>query len=177
MQPAIRTPTLTREAFAAEFAGQRPSFVCLAAAVLGTRQGAEDVVQEAALTALGKLEQFEPGTNFGAWMGRIVRWTALNHGRARTRHKGPALVAEPAAPTAADALALDFDDRLMRALATLDVTARAALLLRTVLELDYRRISALLEIPEGTAMSHVHRSREALRRALSTPDGGPGRTP
>ena len=64
-------------------------------------------------------------------------------------------------------LAHELDDALTRALAALSETARAALLLRTVLELDYDSIARLLDVPPGTAMSHVHRSREALRRALA----------
>ena len=45
--------------------------------------------------------------------------------------------------------------------------ARACLLLRAVQDLDYSELSRLLGIPEGTAMSHVHRARNALRRALA----------
>ncbi|MBK7877252.1 MAG: RNA polymerase sigma factor [Planctomycetes bacterium] len=159
---------LTRDAFARELERARPRLVCLAASVLNTQNGAEDVVQEAALVALDRLADFVPGTHFDAWIGRIVRFTALNHARARVR---PRSVGEPSvelvdrsAPSGS--LAHELDDDLTRALAALSETARAALLLRTVLELDYASIARLLEIPEGTAMSHVHRSREALRRAL-----------
>lgn len=169
---------LSHDEFARAFAALRPKLVCLAGAVLGTPHGAEDVVQEAALVALDKLDQFEAGTRLEAWLARIVRLVALNHGRerarARARSGGSAVetlhARERDAAPAARPLALDFDDRLMRALGTLGETARAALLLRTVLELDYREISALLEIPEGTAMSHVFRAREALRRALTEAD-------
>lgn len=171
-------PRLSRDEFARDFERVRPRLVCLAAAVLGTPHGAEDVVQEAALVALDKLDQFEPGTRLEAWLARIVRLVALNHGRerarARARSGGAAVETLGASGHAAESgvrpLALDFDDRLMRALGALGETARAALLLRTVLELDYREISALLEIPEGTAMSHVFRAREALRRALTDAD-------
>ena len=61
----------------------------------------------------------------------------------------------------------EFDDRLLRALSMLEETARTCLLLRTLSDMPYREISQILEIPEGTAMSHVHRSRQVLRAALS----------
>lgn len=166
--PGRVSERLTRDAFARELERSRPRLVCLAASVLNTQNGAEDVVQEAALVALDRLDDFTPGTHFDAWMGRIVRFTALNHARARVRARS---VGEPSIELAdrrrsGGSLAHELDDDLSRALAALAETARAALLLRTVLELDYATIARLLDIPEGTAMSHVHRSREALRRAL-----------
>jgi RNA polymerase sigma-70 factor (ECF subfamily) len=59
-----------------------------------------------------------------------------------------------------------FDDAVMRALRQVDETPRACFLLRTLMRSSYREISELLGIPEGTAMSHVHRSRATLRQAL-----------
>lgn len=59
-----------------------------------------------------------------------------------------------------------FDDVLLEALGTLGETQRAALLLRVVHGLSYREVALALEIPEGTAMSHVHRARAALRAEL-----------
>lgn len=60
-----------------------------------------------------------------------------------------------------------FDDRLLRALGTLDSVARSCLLLRVVLDSPYKEISLVLGIPQGTAMSHVDRSRRALRIHLT----------
>lgn len=59
-----------------------------------------------------------------------------------------------------------FDDAVVAALDQLGDTARACLLLRTVMDLDYREIGEILGIPEGTAMSHVHRARSRMRRTL-----------
>jgi len=101
----------------------------------------------------------------------IVRFTALNEGRKQVRVRSNELTAEglegrsAAAAPLASATQL-FDERLLAALSELGETARTCLLLKTVLELDYREIAALLEIPEGTAMSHVHRAREQLRERL-----------
>ncbi len=56
--------------------------------------------------------------------------------------------------------------KLSQALGMLDETARACLLMRTVMGMSYQEIAAALDVPEGTAMSHVHRSRQSLRTTL-----------
>jgi RNA polymerase sigma-70 factor (ECF subfamily) len=66
-----------------------------------------------------------------------------------------------------------FDDDLMAALNNVNDTARACLLLRTIDGMEYAEISKLLDIPAGTAMSHVHRSRQFLRKRLTAPSASP----
>jgi RNA polymerase sigma-70 factor (ECF subfamily) len=174
---------LTQAEFAARFQAAWPTLWCVAAAVLGDRVGADDVLQEAALVALGKLSQFDPNTNFTAWMGRIVRYIALNHARRRIKTTTASIdpssmeIAAHDVNVRSDQPILNgrgelsvgqqsFDDRVLAALGSLDETARACLLLRTVLDMPYREISRALDIAEGTAMSHVHRARTALRQRL-----------
>ncbi len=143
---------------------------CVAAGVLGDRDQAEDVLQEAALIALGKLESFRPGSSFVAWMSQYVRFVSLNH-RRKTERRRRALDAEGApvlAPSAAapvDSQAL-FDRNVAQALASLTEAQRTCLLLKTVVELDYAEIASLLEMPAGTAMSHVSRARAKMHRLL-----------
>ncbi len=177
--------------FAARFEASARALWCIAAAVLADRSRAQDVVQEAAVIALGKLATFDPATNFAAWMGQIVRFVALNEARRRATQRATSL--DPAALDAAPAdrpadraplpissrgeLLADqdvFDDRVSAALRTLDETARACLLLRTLLDMPYAEISRCLTIPEGTAMSHVHRSRQVMRTALAATGGTAG---
>ena len=134
--------------------------------------------------ALGKLEQFDPETHFNAWMGRFVRNVALNQrrklGRRATTPTDPEVLAGLPATNGRGALPVPpvsrygelrpdqsaFDDRVLAGLQELSGTQRACLLLRTVLDLSYREVASTLEIPEGTAMSHVHRARQALREKL-----------
>ena len=49
----------------------------------------------------------------------------------------------------------------------MEETARACLLLRTLQDMPYREIALALDIAEGTAMSHVHRARMAMRERLA----------
>lgn len=177
----------------------------IAAAILGDPVEAEDVLQEAAMAAIAKLDAFEPGTSFLAWMGTFVRNHARNHARKHQRR-----ATRPSEPEALEALGevVDlrsgrrvqrpeeellggltlgpagglpsdleaFDDRVLGALRQLAEEPRAALLLRVVNDLSYREVGQALGIPEGTAASHVHRARAQLREALEgEPDDEGGR--
>jgi RNA polymerase sigma-70 factor (ECF subfamily) len=153
---------------------------CIAAAIVGNPDQAEDVIQEAALVALGKLDRFDPSTHFPAWMSRIVRYVALNHARRRAvRRTVPLETGDPVAVPGRPQVPVNgrgeitpdqrsFDDRLLAALRDLDETARACLLLRVVLEMPYGEISLALDIRPGTAMSHVCRARRLLGARLGT---------
>jgi len=177
---------LDRTEFAALFTGSYRKLWLVAAGMLADRTGADDVVQEAAVVALEKLEQFQPNTNFTAWMAKIVRLKAINWVRTRSRRATAltdpvALDRSNAAPDEneshrsklVDGRNFDdsqtlFDDRVVAALRSLGETARACLLLRTVEQLPYSEIADILAIPQGTAMSHVHRAKRSLRDQLTS---------
>jgi RNA polymerase sigma-70 factor (ECF subfamily) len=176
---------LSPDAFADQFTACSRTLWCVAAAILGNPGSAEDVLQEAAIIALRKLDQFDADTSFPAWMTQIVRYVALNTARRRSRHDAlavdPVHLDETVAAdtrdrrvvlTAHGQVRLDaegIDDELLAALGRLDADARACLLLRVVMEQPYREIARTLGLPEGTAMSHVHRARRALNRQLTAP--------
>ena len=184
---------LSRTKFAEFFENSWRTLWCVAAAVLGSRDEVEDVLQESALIALGKLGDFDPQSNFTAWMAQIVRYTALNTARRRARRRAVASIHDDLVEQAAGSERRGngfvstsvrgdlpvyeeaFDDRLLGALKSLGEMPRACLLLRTVQDLSYREISQVLGIPEGTAMSHVHRTRQALRERLAPIPGSDSR--
>ena len=169
--------------FAQRYEESRRTLWYIAAAILGDRTLAHDVVQEAAAIAMGKLTDFDKSTNFTAWMGQIVRFVALNEARGRQRRRTSLTSPEalssglvqgnphPSSSSLPAALPLTdiegFDDHVKSGLMSLDETARTCLILRIVHGMSYSEISHALSIPEGTAMSHVHRSRLALRDRLS----------
>lgn len=172
--------------FAERFREVSRSLWALAAGYLGDPAEAEDAVQEAALLAYQRRGQFRAGTNFAAWLGTFVRHVVQNAGRKRTRRGtvpvDPGSLAPivderasggPVLPIDGRGRLLDdvsaFDDELMRALRELAPDARACLLLRVVLDHSYAEIAAILGLPEGTAASHVHRSRAFLRERLEQP--------
>jgi RNA polymerase sigma-70 factor (ECF subfamily) len=172
--------------FAAQFQSSFRVLWLIAVGIIGDASLAEDVVQEAAIIALSKLDQFQAGSNFTAWTGQIVRNVALNRSRRERRHRATvtdpstiegepslgrrtldAFLSEGAADGGSAEERRHFDERVLQALGDVGEVARACLLLRTLEGLEYSEISRLLEIPEGTAMSHVHRTRRYLRDRLA----------
>lgn len=189
MAPSGRDPAagLTADEFSARFQEGARVLWTLAAGLLGDSTEAEDVCQEAFLAAYAKRGQFEPGTNFQAWMGRFIRNVAANEVRKRARRQTASTdpVVLDQGPSVAGRVELrpeeqgarfydedELDQRLRDGLRDLGEVPRSCLLLRTLRELSYAEIASLLEIPEGTAMSHVHRARASLRAKLDpTLDG------
>lgn len=173
--------TLNLDQFAARFERAAPVLWCVAAGVLGSRDAAEDAVQDAALQAMAKLKTFRADTDFTAWMAKIVRFTALNQMRRVRREPKPfdPDMPDPIAPRARTPLVSEvgdilpdqtgLDDHVLNGLNSLHETQRTCLLLRAVLELPYREIGKMLDIPKGTAMSHVHRARQQLVDQLRDP--------
>ena len=172
------------ELFAAHYQTAYPSLHLIASGIIGDRTHAHDIVQEAFVIALEKSDQFVAGTNFVAWLSEIVRRCSLNYARKirgrKTTPTDPDLLAQtkedvaerPASwPISTDTGELiktqyDFDDETMRALGDITPEARCCLLLRVIQDLSYAEIAELMQIPEGTAMSHVHRSKRRMRESL-----------
>lgn len=178
---------IDQEEFARLYEEAYPRLWTIAAAILGDRDRAQDLVQEAAIVGLRRLETYEPGSDFPAWMGQIVRFSALNARKSVQQRKFQAVDghvleqtvvggAESEVVSPSGLLSQDqgaFDDEVTQAIGALEPVRRACLLLRVVHHLSYTEIAEQLDLPEGTAMSHVHRARAALRRDLSdSAEGG-----
>jgi RNA polymerase sigma-70 factor (ECF subfamily) len=130
---------------------------------------AEDLVQETYVKALRGFSGFQLGTNFRAWIFRILRNAFLN---SRAGLKTVALDAaedEPPsdAPSPEATLLAQADrDAVRDALTELAVPHREILLLCEVEEMSYEDIAQVLAIPIGTVMSRLYRARKALRTIL-----------
>jgi RNA polymerase sigma-70 factor (ECF subfamily) len=139
------------------------------------REEAEDLVQETYAKALRGFSSFQPGTNFRAWMYRILRNTFLTSrtGLQATRtvpfeddDEGQIAVADSGTP---EAILIERSNQqlVQDAIAELPVKARDILLLCEVEEMSYQDIAETLSIPIGTVMSRLSRSRKALRDILA----------
>jgi len=158
----------------------------IAAGILGEMNDAEDIVQQAYSIAIEKNQSFDSRDKFLGWFADIVKYCALNFRRKTIRRKTNAL--DPAeiqnfvvdsksveSASKIDAKNLEslkdsFDDDVMRALGNISEDARTCMLLRSVENMSYKEIAALMQIPEGTAMSMVHRARTSLRSDLANHD-------
>jgi len=139
------------------------------------RDETEDLVQETYAKALKGFSSFQLGTNFRAWMYRILRNTFLT---SRTGLKATMTVPldleeqdglEPASEGATpEAILIERSDqqRMQSAIDDLPVASREILLLCEVEEMSYREIAETLSIPIGTVMSRLSRARRMLAERL-----------
>jgi RNA polymerase sigma-70 factor, ECF subfamily len=130
---------------------------------------AEDLVQETYAKALRGFNSFQPGTNFRAWIYRILRNTFLTSRsgmKAATVPLDEEDSAELPAPTQSpEAILIERSQQqlLQNAMEELPVHFREILLLCEVEEMSYQEISETLSVPIGTVMSRLSRARGALR--------------
>jgi RNA polymerase sigma-70 factor (ECF subfamily) len=138
------------------------------------REEAEDLVQETYTKALRGFSSFQAGTNFRAWMYRILRNTFLT---SRTGLKATVSLDEEendvAIPATVDTktpetILIDQSQRdlLRTAIDDLPVHYREVLLLCEVEEMSYQEIAETMAVPIGTVMSRLSRARAALRTAV-----------
>jgi len=145
----------------------------------GNYADAQDVAQDALVKAYLGFDQFELGTNFRAWMLRIVTNTYINEFRRRRRTPEmmpwETLTAETAGKVAAEAgeplpeeqaLADSLEAEIEEALAGLPEVFREAVLLCDMHGLSYREIADALKVPIGTVRSRIARGRALLQEQL-----------
>jgi RNA polymerase sigma factor (sigma-70 family) len=141
---------------------------------------AEDLVQETLAKALRAFDSFAPGTNFKAWIFRILRNTFLTSrtaiAAARTvfleDHPSALDTADPSGTPEAALIRLDNREMIHRALEQLAPPLREVILLCDLEELKYREIAVILDLPIGTVMSRLARARQSLRQILTRTPGG-----
>jgi RNA polymerase sigma-70 factor (ECF subfamily) len=144
---------------------------------------AEDLVQETFLKALRGFDSFEQGSNFKAWIFRILRNTYLTSrsGLAALRtvsleevlqersESGPDIYPEGAIDRLTPEISLTrLADRavLQSAMEKLPPLLLEVILLCDVEEMKYKEIAGMLDIPIGTVMSRIARARAHLRQSL-----------
>ncbi len=132
---------------------------------------AEDLVQETYLKALRGFTSFQPGSNFRAWMFRILKNTFLSAHARRQRRDTVTFGSEEVLPelqaSSADIESILFDrsrlEAIWNAMDQLPVIFREVLLLCDVEGTSYRETAEILSIPIGTVMSRLARARKAVR--------------
>ena len=149
--------------------------------LVGTREEAEDLVQETYARAFRSWRSYTPGTNLRAWLLRIL--TNLNLDRGRKLQRTPDLqpleerdyyLANRLAETAGEQ-ALDQErvveqlsqDSIVTALSSLPHDFRDVVVLVDIGEFSYADAAQILDIPIGTVMSRLHRGRRLLKQRLA----------
>jgi len=129
--------------------------------VTGDRAAAEDIAQEAFLSAVRALPSFDLRRPLRPWLHRIVVNRAIDWSRARgLRNEVEAGAAgEPAAPEPRDS---GLGDTIAAALRRLSAEQRAVVVMRYFLELTPGEIAEALDLPRGTVNSRLRRGLDAL---------------
>jgi RNA polymerase sigma-70 factor (ECF subfamily) len=145
--------------------------------MLGSREEAEDVAQEAFLALHRHGHRFRGEARFSTFVYRVAANAALNRrrslGRRRAREEalsyrqdaGDDLPSAPRNPEDA-ASGGEIQARVQEALLGLPKDLRMAILLYDIEGQSYGEIARVLRIPEGTVKSRIHRARGALRDRL-----------
>jgi RNA polymerase sigma-70 factor, ECF subfamily len=147
----------------------------------GSREEAEDLVQETYARAFRSWRSFQPGTNLRAWLLRIL--TNLNIDRGRRQQRTPDTQpleegdyflynrleeAAGSPPSDEDRVVerLSQDD-IVSALSVVPHDFRDVVVLVDIGDFSYQDAAQILDIPIGTVMSRLHRGRRILKRELA----------
>lgn len=132
------------------------------------REDADDLVQVAMERALGRSEQWTPGTRLDSWIFRIIKNAWIDEVRSRAR-RDELFVPEEAGEHVGDDYAEAHQQRLaiQKAVSLLSEEHRLVVGLVLVDGLAYKDAAEVLEIPVGTLTSRLARAREALQQILS----------
>lgn len=158
-----------REAFGTLVDLYADQAIAVAYGYLQQLEDAEDLVQDAFVRALERLDRLAPGSPFGPWFYRLLVNAALN----RRKYLGRRQMAElPAGVEASDSPAVETERaelrrRLSGALEQLPPDLQTVVILHDLEGFTHPEIARILEIPEGTCRSHLSRARRMLRGLLS----------
>ena len=149
--------------------------------LVGSREEAEDLVQDTYARAFRSWRSFTPGTNLRAWLLRIL--TNLNIDRGRRTQRTPDTqpleegdyflynrLEEAGAAPAPEEERIDerlSQDDVVNALSAVPHDFRDAVVLVDIGDFSYKDAAQILDVPVGTVMSRLHRGRRILKRELA----------
>ena len=153
---------------ASEIAALLPRMRRFARSLTFHREDADDLVQIAMERALGRSEQWTPGTRLDSWIFRIIKNAWIDEVRSRSR-RDELFVPEEAGEHVGDDFAQAHQQRLaiQKAVSLLSEEHRLVVGLVLVDGLAYKDAAEVIEIPVGTLTSRLARAREALQTILS----------
>ena len=178
----LATDARDRVRFEEEALGLSDQVYGVARRLVGSREEAEDLVQETYARAFRSWRSFTPGTNLRAWLFRIL--TNLNIDRGRRVQRSPDMQpleesdyflynkleesnSADGNPDEARVVERLSQNDAVTALADLPHDFRDVVLLVDLADFTYSDAAQILDIPIGTVMSRLHRGRRMLKRTLA----------
>lgn len=182
------TPKERRERFESEALPLMNMLFAGAMKLARNQKDAEDLVQDTFVRSFEKFHLFKPGTNFKAWMFRVMTNRFINlYRRKKSRGENTSYndvsdlfgdedklsvqefqTAEKISGLMKDEVFLEsLDERLKAALEEVGDDYREVLIMSAIGEMPYKEIAKVLEIPVGTVMSRLSRAKSLLRDRIS----------
>jgi RNA polymerase sigma-70 factor (ECF subfamily) len=149
--------------------------------LVGSREEAEDLVQDTYARAFRSWHQYQPGTNLRAWLLRILTNLNIDRGRRRQRapetqplEEGDYFLYNKLESTISDGnrdeervIERLSQSAVVEALAEVPHAFRDVIVLVDIGEFSYAEAAQILDIPIGTVMSRLHRGRRILKQNLA----------
>jgi len=149
--------------------------------LVGSKEEAEDLVQETYARAFRSWRSFTPGTNLRAWLLRILTNLNIDRGRRKQRtpdtqplEEGDYFLYNRLEESTGDSS--NDEERVVERLSQDDVVTalsavphdfRDVIVLVDIGDFTYQAAAQLLDIPIGTVMSRLHRGRRILKSTLA----------
>jgi len=152
------------------------SIYALCRRMTGEHQSADDLSQETFIKAYLSLKKFKDGKSFFSWIRKIALNNSLNYLKIRKREEPLGirearvtenLSSSPQELPQEQLLRNDMEVNFNKALETLPLDQKTVFILRVFENLSYKTIAELLNIPPGTVMSQLSRSRKTLKTLLA----------
>jgi len=153
----------------------------MARAWSGNAADADELTQTAFIKAWRAFDRFKAGTNFKAWVLKILRNAFIDHRRAQSSGVSTSSLdqiapddepqQQPPPPRVIDLESKEvfydvFADEIARLLRQMPVTFQLPVLLCDVEGLSYREVAEVLGVALGTVMSRLYRARSLLSKEL-----------
>ena len=149
--------------------------------LVGSREEAEDLMQETYARAFRSWQQYQPGTNLRAWLLRILTNLNIDRGRRIQRQpdvqpleEGDYFLYNKLESTLGDenpdeerVIQRLSQNSVVEALADVPHDFRDVVVLVDIGDFSYADAAQILDIPLGTVMSRLHRGRRALKQNLA----------
>jgi RNA polymerase sigma-70 factor (ECF subfamily) len=176
----VATEARDRVRFEEDALGLSDQVYRVARHLVGTREEAEDLVQETYARAFRSWRSFQTGTNLRAWLLRILTNLNIDRGRRAQRapdtqplEEGDYFLYNKLEETAGRPLEEEqvverlSQDDVVSALSAVPHDFRDVLVLVDIGDFSYADAAQILDVPIGTVMSRLHRARRILKQELA----------
>jgi len=171
----------SREAFEVLVKRYMKEAYFIALGLVGNREDALDLSQEAFVRAFRHIRDLEPERRFFPWFYQILKNLCISHLRKRRRRAMGSLDEEDCPEVAAEvdgfspevvAGRKELKERLWRAIGQLDAKHREVIVLRHFRGMSYEQMAEVLCCSKGTVTSRLYYARQKLRELLISEKGG-----